>query len=277
MAVKHLAGEDIPVVRGKWPLFLFLAVFISGIIYVSHSYEGGHRGWTLTGVVLGILSVLAMLFLMSYKIRKHVYRLRLGPTNTWLSAHKYIGIVVVALVLMHTGFRFSGDFSAFLLALFLLVISSGMAGALIYKLTPVSLTKASKEIPAEEQIMLSYKKFLEDADKGSANMAKESGEIYAKEVRPLLLSKRIRWGYLLTEERALIRRLEEKMERVNKQAQAGDHYSFRLLTALVIEKERLAFRFVKLQSLNAWLTIHLPLSFALIAAVIVHIVSVTYF
>lgn len=277
MAVKHLAGEDVPVIRGRWPLFLFLAVFIPGVIYVSHSYEGGHRGWTLTGVVLGIFSVLSLIFLMSYKIRKHVYRLRLGPTNTWLSAHKYIGIVVVALVLMHTGFRFSGSFSTFLLALFLLVIASGMAGALIYKLTPISLTKASKEILSEEQIMISYKKFLEDADKGSANMAKESGEIYAKEIRPLLASTRTQWGYLLTEERALLRRLEEKMERVNKQVQNSDNYHFTLLTSLVIEKERLAFRFVKLQSLNAWLTIHLPLSSALIAAVIIHIVSVMYF
>lgn len=277
MAVKPLAGEDTPVIRGKWPFFFLVALFVLSVFYMSHSYEGGHRGWTTTGVVLGILAAISLIFLMAYKIRKHVYTLRLGPTNTWLSAHKYIGVLIVALVLMHTGFRFSGTFSSFLLVLFFLVISSGMTGALIYKLTPISLTKASKEIPTEDEIKTAFKKFLDDADNGSANMSKESGDIYANEVRPLLASRRTRWEYILTEERDLIRRLESKMGKLKKQVQDGDKYFFTLLTALVIEKERLSFRFVKLQSLDAWLVIHLPLSTALITAVIIHIVSVLYF
>ena len=76
------------------------------LAYVGYRhYEYAHGG-SWPGIVSGILGLVAIVFLMCFGIIKRRYRSSLGNLQTWLHLHVYLGLLVLLLILFHSGFRF---------------------------------------------------------------------------------------------------------------------------------------------------------------------------
>jgi hypothetical protein len=178
---------------------------------------------------------------------------------------------------MHFRFNTIGIFGVFLSVLFLLVIISGIIGALIYNSIPLSLTKYGRDIKSKEEIIDTIETSLKEADDLVSNTSKELEEIYVKRIRPFIKSKRTKWEYLFMEERELLDKRRNMIERYKDSVPVQDTHDLNALSSILVEKEKRSFMWTKLKIIRAWLTLHMPLTLALLTATVIHIVSIIYF
>jgi hypothetical protein len=98
-------------------------------------------GWWF-GAIVGVI----MFFEFFLWPRKKVRTWRIGRAQTWMRAHIWFGLLTVPLVAMHSGFRFGGALSAWLLIFFIAVIVSGLWGLLLQNIIPKRMLT---DLPAE--------------------------------------------------------------------------------------------------------------------------------
>ncbi len=263
--------------RSRWPLLLsaiLIPLLVSFYIYLQSTNPIHRANFVL---VYGILGIVSIIFLTLYIVRKNTYRYRHGSMQSWLQAHIYIGIISFVLIVMHSGFDFTGVFSISLLTLFFLVIVSGIIGFLIYNDVPRSLTKYGRDVKPEEEIVNRMENYLKEADNLVSNTSDEFRKLYQTRIRPFFRSKRTKWKYLFIEERELINKRKNMMERYKNILSGKDYYDLNILSSILVEKEKLAFMWTKIKVLKVWLNIHMPLTFAMLAMVLIHILTTFYF
>jgi len=275
--MKKLQQAEPHILRNKWPL-LFAALTIS--LVVSHYFfvrQGAAGAGSTAGVFWGVSSLALAFVLAGYRIRRSLHGLKLGSMSGWLQAHIYLGILCAVLVFMHSGFRFTGIFSGFLLCLFLLVVVSGVVGALLYRTIPFFMARHSNVSFAHEDVMRRLDELLEEAD-GLAHEA--SGgffNIYKSRIRPLIKSKSPRWRYMFMDEMEVIGKCEQYLEHVARQTGSKEIYCLNMICSLYIEKEKLIYKWGKALLLCGWLNFHVPLTMAMLTAAIFHVVSIMYY
>src|SRR5262245_15694686 len=96
-------------------------------------------GGSLTGLVLGTLAGLIFLFEIALVAKKtkafRAARWTLS-TQTWMKAHIWLGLLTVPLVVLHSGGRFGGTLTTIFVAVFAVVIVSGVWGLALQNLLP---------------------------------------------------------------------------------------------------------------------------------------------
>lgn len=269
--------DDHSLLRGGWPGIFAAAASILAAIYCYQLFYVGLDNDAAFHLAYGIAGFLLIIFLAFYKVRKSIYRTRLGTLQSWMQAHTYIGILGAALIGLHTGFSAGGPFSFLLLALFLFTAISGAAGTIVYNTIPISVNKYGRGILPLEEMEIKLKGYLAEADKSVENAQGDFRKLYDNKIRPLFRHKGPRWIYLLTEERAILKKYKDLFEGFKKSTPPQNVYDISMLGALAAEKEKLAFMWVKLKMLRVWLNFHMPLSFAMITGTIAHIIAVLYF
>jgi hypothetical protein len=116
--------------RWLWITVGFLA--LSGFLYALDSPPGGRNGGTPLGYGLGIVSALAVAWLMAYGLRKRAYSSTLGTVEGWLAAHVWIGIGLLLLVPLHAGFSFGLNVHTLAYVSMVITILSGIWGVANY-------------------------------------------------------------------------------------------------------------------------------------------------
>ncbi len=104
-------------------------VCIASIVaYWMHDPMVPPNGGTWLGYTLGGIGAVLILWLMWFGIRKRSYRSRVGSLQGWLSAHVYLGLGLITVVTLHTGFQFGWNIHTLAYVLMLLVIATGLVG-----------------------------------------------------------------------------------------------------------------------------------------------------
>lgn len=131
----------------------WIAVFVLGTLassvwffLASVGADAWPGGSSPPGFTFGILGGLLCLFEFALWGRKKLRTWRIGRAQTWMVAHIWLGLLSVPLLVYHCGFRWGGPLSAALMALFLIVIASGIWGLVLQQIIP---RKMLSEIPAE--------------------------------------------------------------------------------------------------------------------------------
>lgn len=133
----------------RWIVAICLASLATAVAYaVEWAAEGRLPGGSSrTGLVAGIAAGLIIAFELLLWPRKRVRSWRLGSAQSWLRAHIWLGILAVPLVLMHARLLFIGGLLNWaLMALFFIVIASGIWGLVMQQYLPRALLE---EVPAE--------------------------------------------------------------------------------------------------------------------------------
>ena len=123
-----------------------LALAVVWFIFASVGQAEWPSGSSLPGFTFGVMGGLICLFEFLIWPRKKLRSWRIGKVSTWMRAHIWLGLLAVPLLVLHTGFRWGGPFSATLMTLFLVVIASGVWGLVLQQFLP---EKMLKEVPAE--------------------------------------------------------------------------------------------------------------------------------
>jgi hypothetical protein len=97
-----------------------------------------------------VLALLLVLVLTSFGVRKRWHRSRLGRLETWCQVHVYLGLLVVGVVLCHSGFRFEDRVAVVAFWTLVAVAASGLVGALLYTVVPLLLTGVESNLAPEE-------------------------------------------------------------------------------------------------------------------------------
>ena len=96
--------------------------------------------WLTMRWVTGLVGLVGIAGVMTYPIRKPVYRRRAGALRYWLLAHIYLGVIAGIVLLMHGGSHGGGLLTSTLMVSFDLVILSGLFGLACYLVVPRIMT-----------------------------------------------------------------------------------------------------------------------------------------
>jgi hypothetical protein len=148
-----------------WIIFVLLATIAACVLYVANFHPAWLPEWiplpasviqkttehhtvggTPLGLWFGTISLAIFLFAVLLSLRKKIPLWRVGTVQRWLRAHIWLTILTIPLVLLHSGFRFGGGMTTFLLVLYAIVMVSGFYGLFLQHLMP-RLMKA--RLPAE--------------------------------------------------------------------------------------------------------------------------------
>ena len=108
--------------------------------YAWHEPLGPPNGGTWLGYTLGGLGAAIILLLLWYGVRKRRFRSSAGTVRGWLSGHVYLGIALIVIVTLHTGFQFGWNIHTLAYALMIVVIVTGLYGVYAYRRYPALMT-----------------------------------------------------------------------------------------------------------------------------------------
>lgn len=263
--------------RKKWPILFGIILSYLVISYFLLSEEYGGYGSSITNIATGIISLFLLVILILYNIRKKSFRYILGSVHGWFLSHIYLGILSFFVVMMHSKFSMSGTLSILLSILFIIAVASGIIGLLLYKNIPLSMSKFGRDVFTLDEIKEKIMARKISAEKIMSGMSIESRDFYTDSIKNMFKSKRTKWEYLFMEESEMIIKQTRIFDKLIQYAPRNEVYTLKLLINPIIEKEKLVFMLAKIELLRVWLNIHIPLTGALLTAVIIHIISISYF
>jgi len=271
--------------------YLWLALILSALsmaAYLLHDPQEPPNGGTVLGYTLGTIGALMILWLTWYGVRKRRYASRAGTLQGWLSAHVYLGIALLVIVLLHTGFQFGWNVHTLALVFMVLVVLSGLYGVYLYMKYPERMSENRGGTSRAE--LLSQ---LDDIDRRAHNVAAKLPDAYRdfvdSGIQRTALGRTL-WQRLRKEDNSRIRIDGEVVENPGQEAAmdwlAGQQSradatlaaTIAELSALLRNKRQLLRQVsedLRLQAgLELWLYAHVPLTAALLVALTAHIVTV---
>lgn len=326
-APAHQGQRHVSFLAWRSFLWLKLALVLCGAsiaAYLAYEPIHGHSGDTWLGYTLGTIGAVLIVWLAWYGVRKRRYREGRGSMVAFTSAHVYLGLSLLVVGTLHTGFHLGWNVHTLAWALMLLVIGSGIYGIVAYSMLPARITaNRTQATPASMQAEIARldQLALRLADK----IDPETHEVVSRSVTSVQIGGSVRqqlsgrYGRrgpgaieeFLQKKRGEIEKkdklrganeamqlLAERQKQLAASGRAGGTIAFvadqifeagkgkeaedlqRLLSAISQRKilvERLNRDITQRARLNIWLFIHVPLTVALIAALIVHIVSSFYY
>ena len=126
-----------------WAWAAFVGTLASVVLYAWQVGATGPwpTGSTPVGFGLGVVAGALMLFEWFFGVRKKWFRTWriFGRAKVWTVAHIWLGILLIPVAILHSGFYLGGTLSAALMVLFLLVSASGLLGIALQQTMPTRL------------------------------------------------------------------------------------------------------------------------------------------
>ncbi len=138
----------------SWCLAIVIAATAAAIGYVAYGWGSGSWNWpggvSPPGFAYGVVGGGIILFEMLLWPRKSLWRgWRLGRTKLWMTAHIWLGLLTLPLLLLHGGFHFNlanSTLAAVLMWLVVIVVGSGVLGLVLQNILPRIMLE---QVPAE--------------------------------------------------------------------------------------------------------------------------------
>jgi len=260
-------------------IFIVLLAVVVAVFVWNYKREFPHGGSRI-GLIYGTAGFALILLLAFYGVRKRWYRSRLGTMEQWLQSHIYLGLLVLVLLVLHTGGRFNDAIAVTTLILTAVVVLSGIAGAIFFVTVPRLLTEVESNLTVDE-----ISQQLNQLARNMARIASGRSAPFIRIYDGLMAESMPGWlaGWRL---------LFARMRRGNQQTAAdwskllalvGKDEQEQLRQMLVFSRQRkeLLLRLMYQQRykniLEFWLYIHVPVTIAVIVFGALHVAAVFYY
>lgn len=286
--------------QGRWFWFSLLLGIICSVIFLLPVQDQPRNGGTWQGYTLGTVGALLIFWLAWLGIRKRQYARTRSLYQGWVSAHIYLGGMLLLIATLHTAFQFGNNVHTLSYVLMVLVIVSGIFGAWSYFVVPERLARLRNNQSQEDLL-----KTVSDLDRQCLRMAEDIhpdvGKVVKSTIKRTALGGSV-WRQIsgrddsrieirggnnnstaqrLVSNRNQLRIIELLSSRVA--LSPGGQESVRLQELLwLFAKRKSVLRTlrmdIRLQSwMQIWLMVHVPLSIALLIALAIHIFSVFFY
>jgi hypothetical protein len=233
-----------------------------------------HNGGSWYGYILGTIGALLILWLTMLGYRKRRMSDDHWSLKAWTSAHVYLGLSLAVIGTWHAGFQLGWNVHSLAWALMMLVILSGLYGITVYALLPRSLS-ANREQMTQMQMLEAIRAF--DRQLHAAAQGLEAAD--AAPVLAALNENPFAGGFAAR----LLGRYPRcatgaALATLGMRGRGGD---LEKVVGLLGQKQAALARMRRHLRLRAlleiWLYVHVPLTFALIAALSAHVISVFFY
>jgi hypothetical protein len=290
MATRGIARTDLGegashegFLRHKGYRWLKIALLLSLLAFLGYGLidvQPRHNGGSWYGYLLGSVGALLILWLTMLGLRKRAMTSGRWSLKAWTSAHVYLGLSLIVVATLHTGFQFGWNVHTLAYGLMMLVILSGVYGIAVYAALPkeLSLSRAEMTRPQMIDAVMKLDRQLQIAAQplGHEDTAIVSLSLEEDPFRGGLYRRlsgrhpRCRTAYALREMR---RRMA---------LATGEEADVLESVVTLLERKSAALARIRAHLrikalLEVWLYIHVPITFALIAALAAHIVSVFFY
>jgi hypothetical protein len=254
------------------------AVTIFG--YALIDVEPRHNGGSWYGYTLGTIGAVLILWLTLLGVRKRAMTPRRWSLKAWTSAHVYLGLSLIVIATLHAGFQFGWNVHTLAYGLMMLVILSGIFGVFVYATLPAALSNNREEMTQVQMLDA-----IRAIDRQLHDAAQPLAHAQAALVQACLdddpfgggIVRRLSGRY----PQCPTRQAQSEIRRVTGLRPDTGADPLERVDALLERKEATLARLRRHLQLKAllevWLYIHVPVTFALIAALTAHIISVFFY
>lgn len=261
--------------RWAWRAAALCVIAAAGYLLVD--VQPRPNGGSAYGYVAGTVAALLVLWLTLLGLRKRAITSGNWSLKAWVSAHVYLGLAVLVVATLHSGFQFGWNIHTLAYGLMVLVVVSGLFGITVYALLPRHLSRNRGETTQKQML-----ETLKALDRQINEAAQPLSEIQARAVQLSLDYSRVGGGLwrrlsgggggcgnrkALSRLRGLRRQTTEDQQPM---LDRMDELLRRKAAALAQARRHLQIR----AWLSVWLAVHVPATVALIAAITAHVFSV---
>ncbi len=260
-----------------------MALAISATLIVAYlliDVEPRHNGGSWLGYTLGTIGAGLIVWLTLLGVRKRAITPGKWSLKAWTSAHVYLGLSLIVIGTLHTGFQLGWNVHTLAWVLMIIVIVTGIFGITVYTVLPRQLSD-NRDETTEAQMLAT----ISDIDRRLFDAAQPLGSSVAGSIQAAIAETPFEGGFwqrftgrysggATAEALADIRNLSSG-------SRAEFDAAYDRLEALLERKQAALSRIRRhlryKTMLQAWLYIHVPVTFALLAALSAHIVSVFFY
>ena len=229
--------------------------------------------------ITGLVGLIGIAGVMTYPVRRRIYRTRKGALRYWMLVHSYLGVIAGVMLLLHGGTDSGGALTTALMISFDLVVLTGLFGIFFYIVVPRLMTRIEGE-PLLIDDLIGRRSELESELRDLATTASApAGSLVAKATGRFLS-----FGYLLKQflSRAPLEEMVASARReFQKQTDMLQNPSDRLKVDRAVEAavtmRRLDALVILHRTLKLWLVPHVIFTSLMLALLVVHIIQVIYF
>jgi hypothetical protein len=244
--------------------------------YALIDVRPGPYGGTWYGYTLGTIGALLILWLTALGYRKRRMTRDAWSLKAWTSAHVYLGLSLIVVGTWHTGFQLGWNVHTLAWALMMLVILSGLFGVIAYATLPQALSNNRDEM-TQMQMLEAIRAFDRQLHAAAQPLTAEDTApvLAALDEDPFAggIAARLSGRYPGCATAAAHRALAA--------SHASEAEARAKVIGLLSQKEAALARLrahLRIRALlEIWLYVHVPLTFALIAALSAHIISVFFY
>jgi hypothetical protein len=264
----------------RWAKIAAAFSLIALVVYIGIDVKPRPNGGSWYGYILGIIATLLILWLTMLGVRKRAMTSGRWSLKSWTSAHVYLGLSLIVIATLHTGFQFGWNIHTLAYALMMVVIFSGMFGILAYSWLPRSLSN-NRDETTEPQML----EGLRSIDRQLHEAAQPVAQRHAEVVRMSLEQDPFGGGLWARSSgrypRCATRLAQAQIRHETADGPTPGDEPLERIDALLEKKEAMLARVRRHLRIRAlleiWLYVHVPMTFALIAALTAHIVSVFFY
>jgi hypothetical protein len=266
--------------RMRWAKLATLLSIVVIVGYLLIDQEPRPNGGSWYGYTLGTIGLLQIAWLSVLGIRKRKITEGHWSLKAWVSAHVYLGLSVLVIGTLHTGFQFGMNVHTLAWLLMVLVILSGVYGVAVYAILPRKLSDNRKEMTRSQMIdaLAAIDRQLESAaqplERAEADLvvAALKQDVFAAGVFSRLTGR-----YFNCATRRALKGFPEDYQQPGGEEGRPEDRVRSLLRRRTnqLAQIRRQMRFKAL--IDIWLFVHIPATVALLAALFAHVVSVFYY
>ncbi len=262
-------------------------------VFVTHGRAEPPNGGTWQGYTLGTIGAVLILWLTWLGVRKRSYRSSMGTVRGWTSAHVYLGTACLIIASLHSALQFGWNVHTLSYVLMCLVIFSGFYGLYVYINYPRSLSD-NRAGGSRESLFAE----LYELNKRGMTLARLSSPSVQQAVVSSIERTAIGGGLLdqlLARDGSLIALGDGKpqpnpdqqitidmvADLIPRSEKSQEVVALEELLSVLCRRQTILRRLrkdIRLQGwLQIWLYVHVPLTIALLGALVVHIITTFFY
>jgi hypothetical protein len=156
-----------------WFIFFVASLAVASVVYAIYASMavGGPSGGSTVGLVYGIVGYALMIFAGLIGLRKKYPVWRVGRATSWMRGHLWLGLLSFPLIVFHSAFKLgAGGLTRALMVLFIIVVVSGLVGAVLQHFLPRLMMQQVEFETIYEQIDSVRIQLLQEAERIVADL-----------------------------------------------------------------------------------------------------------
>jgi len=274
--------------KGRYFWLTVLLMVGSIVIYAMDNPTEAPNGGTWLGYALGTTGALMIVWLAYLGRRKRNFAQGWGTVKGWVSAHVYLGSSLFVVATLHTGFQFGWNVHTFTFVLMCLVIFSGFFGVFAYRTYPSARNDLKKNQTLDD-IFLEVEKIDSQLALLIADSSSDTNMVVSSSIERTVIGggyrdqlfgrdhSSVMMGGNVVANKGQQQALGFLVEKLSRTEGKENQSVGEIVSAFNTRKRLLDIirEDIRMQSISqVWLLFHIPVTFALIAALIAHVFSV---